>query len=160
MNCQTFSTDESEAWLTALNLQPQADVYFLPQYHRAYEKEGDGAAYAFTVTSGGDSFFYPFLLKPIDDTWFDIETVYGYTGPLSTTTDPDFLNETWRLFSDWCRESKVVAEFIRFNPLLDNTRYVDPACEVKLNRETVVINLDCTCDELWNNYTDSQRSKI
>ena len=160
MDCQIFSTDESEAWLTALNLQPQADVYFLPQYHRAYEKQGDGAAYAFTATTGGDSFFYPFLLRRIDDRWFDIETVYGYTGPLSTTADPDFINEAWRLFSDWCRERNVVAEFIRFNPLLDNTRYVDPACQVKLNRETVVINLDCTGDELWNSYPGSQRSKI
>ncbi len=160
MDWQTFTTDEAEAWLTALKLQPQADVYFLPQYHLAYEKQGEGTAYAFTASSGNDSFFYPFLLRPIDETWSDIETVYGYTGPLSTTTDPAFLSEAWSLFFDWCRMNNVIAEFIRFNPLLDNTPYVDPSYKVKLNRETVVIKLDCSADELWNSYPGSQRSKI
>src|SRR5215213_1977459 len=160
MNYQAFSTNEAEAWLAALKLQPQVDVYLLPQYHQAYEKQGDGTAYAFTARSDNDSFFYPFLLRRIDETWFDIETVYGYTGPLATTTDPAFLNEAWSLFFDWCRTHKVIAEFIRFNPLLDNTRYVDPSYDVKLNRETVVIKLDCSVDELWNSYPGSQRSKI
>lgn len=168
MEFRLVTTQQPDDWLEALELQPHSDVYYLPEYHRAYELNGDGLAQALCAKRGDDHFFYPFLLRSIDrvgdvlvnNSWCDIETVYGYSGPLSTTADPAFLREVWELVHEWCHHKNAIAEFIRFDPLLDNSTFVDQSYRVKLDRETVVMKLDCSEDELWNNYPGGQRAKI
>ena len=168
MKWWVLSTQESEGWYNALERLPQTDIYFLPEYHRAYELNGDGMAYAFAAEEGDHVLFYPFFVRPIErvgfepvpEPWYDIETVYGYSGPLCTTTDTAFLAGAWATFAAWCREKCIVAEFIRFNPLIDNYRYVDNPCRVVLDRETVAVNLKCSEEDLWTSYPSVQRNMV
>ena len=90
----------------------------------------------------------------------DIETVYGYSGPVATTTLPDFLAEAWRGFEGWCREQNVVCEFIRFSPILRSERFAAPQTEVKLDRETVEIRLEGGEEALWQGYKSAQRNRV
>ena len=39
----------------------------------------------------------------------DIESAYGYGGPLSNTDDDEFLKQCFESFSNWCLEQNVVA---------------------------------------------------
>ena len=168
MEIRFITTNQRREWFDALKLQPQQDVYYLPGYHHAYERQGDGVAYAFCAIDGNDWLFHPFLLRKIEkigdvvltDLVHDIETVYGYTGPLSTTADESFLADAWSKFHEWCETQNVVAEFIRFNPLLDNSSLVDASYEVKLDRETIAVDLNCSEEQLWSSYPSGQRSKI
>jgi Acetyltransferase (GNAT) domain len=161
----TLATKEWEAYLARF---PKHDIYFLAEYHQAYEANGDGQACAFVAETAQNLLFYPFFVRriekvgaePLSNDWYDIETVYGYSGPLCTTTDPHFLTEAWAAFAGWCAESRIVAEFVRFNPLLENHQYADPAGRVLLNRETVALRLDCTEEELWTNYPTTQRNMV
>ena len=83
MKCRVLNTKESTEWCEALKRFPQADVYFLPQYHRANELNGNGTAHAVIAEDGGQVLFYPFIVHPIEKVgaepvrgpWFDIETV-------------------------------------------------------------------------------------
>jgi hypothetical protein len=162
-----LSTQQPEDWYNSLRRLSQFDIYFLPEYHRAYELNGDGRACAFVAEEGNQVLFYPFLMRsiervgsePVREPCYDIETVYGYSGPLCTTTDPTFLAGAWAAFSTWCQESHIIAEFVRFNPLIGNYCYMDPS-GVVLDRETVMVNLDCSEEELWESYPSVQRNMV
>lgn len=168
MKYSVLSTQESSEWFNSVKHLPQSDIYFYPEYHRAYELNGDGKAYAFMVENQNEILFYPFLVRPIEkinskpvgESWYDIETVYGYSGPLCTTADTTFLREAWSVFDEWCGENRIIAEFVRFNPLMENHRYMDESCTVMLDRETIVINLNCSEEELWKNYPSVQRNMV
>lgn len=168
MKWRVIDTADAGEWHKTLRLFEEADAYFLPEYHHAYELNGDGRALAFVFEEDGSTLFYPFVLrriervgsKSLDGSLYDIETVYGYSGPLSTTTDVEFLRVAWRTFSAWCHERRVVAEFMRFNPLSGNFRCVDESCQVSQNRETVAVHLDCSAAELWRAYPAVQRNMV
>ena len=168
MNNWVYATSQTCDWHEALNHFSNVDVYFLPEYHRAHERNGDGAARGFFIKDGHHALFYAFLIRPIEqigsklieDPWYDIETVYGYGGPLSTTDDPVFLKRAWELFFDWCQENRIIAEFIRFHPLLDNQRFMmDKSCLV-YNRKTVYVDLKGSQKEIWENYPSVHRNMI
>ncbi len=69
----------------------------------------------------------------------DIQSAYGYGGPLSNTDDATFLNSAAHAFSRWAHDNSVLAEFLRFHPLVPHRRWY--AGEVVSNRETVQIDL-------------------
>ena len=85
-------------------------------------------------------FYHAFHLSQISDTdYYDIRSAYGYGGPLANTNDAAFLSRAWKFYTQWCAEKKVVAEFVRFHPLLENWKYYQGA--VWPERQTVWIDL-------------------
>jgi hypothetical protein len=168
MRTTVLGTPYADTWSTALRRLPQSDVYHLPEYHRVAEANGEGLARAFVAEAQGELFLHAFLLRPIERVggeelpgrWADIETVYGYSGPLASTDDPGFLAGAWAAFDAWAAQERVVAEFVRFNPLLENERLAPRDAEVRADRETVVLPLDLTEDELWASYPSVQRNMV
>ena len=62
----------------------------------------------------------------IEKNYFDLETPYGYGGPISNSNDKNFLNEANNFFCEWIKSNFIVAELIRFNPILKNySNYFD-----------------------------------
>jgi len=103
----------------------------------------------FTYQEEGYIWIYPFILQPINKElsikgclWFDIESAYGYGGPLSNTENKSFISNANKSFSKWCKKNNVVAEFIRFNPLLKNYSWVDKKIEIEYDRDTISQNLE------------------
>lgn len=108
------------------------DIYFLPEYVRLYRSGPEDRAYLFVYERAKDLWLYPFLFRPIlQGNGFDIETAYGYGGPLANTNDDEFLVAAHAAFSYWAREHNVVAEFVRLHPILQNWHWLDP----KINQE-------------------------
>lgn len=70
---------------------------------------------------------------------FDIQSPYGYGGPVSNCDDAVFRNDAWRHYKLWCRERAAVVEFVRLHPLAAWQYY--PGFIVP-DRHTVVIDLD------------------
>ncbi|OGV74896.1 MAG: hypothetical protein A3K18_14645 [Lentisphaerae bacterium RIFOXYA12_64_32] len=168
MGYRILSTQDSAAWRDALEAFPDADVYWLPEYHRAYEVNGDGRACAFLYADNGHRFLFPVLTRPIarvgqeplPPTWSDFETVYGYSGPLASTNDPGFMAAAWTAFSAWCCEAGTVAGFMRFHPLRGNHVLATDDCRLVLDRETVAVRLQGSEAELWKNYPSTQRNMV
>ncbi len=144
------------------------DVYHLPTYHRAYEADTASRAHAYVAEIGGETLFHPIMLRPIDrvgeapapEGLCDAETVYGYSGPLASTVDQDFLAEAWRGYSEWYAERRVVCEFTRFNPMLKNHDVAAPGCETWQDRQTVAIDLGAGEDAVWQGYAGVHRNSI
>lgn len=159
---------EVDEWRSLLTRFEQSDVYFTPEYHQVYELNGDGTAWAFAAWEEDWILFYPFMLREIpkppnaaeENVLRDIESVYGYSGPLANCRETRFLNRAWQVYREWCWRQNVVAEFVRFHPILANHSLPGPWDEVTYLRETVAIELNCSTDELWQRYPSIQRNRI
>lgn len=108
----------------------QRDVPFLRPWLLLWQQRGDGRAMAALQRDEGGSILYPFLLRDLDAVPYlgagfagthDITTPPGYGGPLVERGAGDDAVAVFRArFDDWCRGHRVVSEFVRFHPLLDN----------------------------------------
>jgi hypothetical protein len=88
----------------------------------------------------GDIFYHAFHIGQVPGKdCFDVQSPYGYGGPVATTYEKNFLSRAWDAYFEWCRERRIVAEFIRFHPLLENWRFYWG--DVIDDRETVWVDL-------------------
>lgn len=163
-----YDTSDADAWSAALERLPDHDIYHDVAYACAIEANGDGRPRAFVAELGDHLFVHVFVQRPIvrvgdadvDGGWSDLESVYGYSGPLATTQDTDFVARAWQAFEAWCVEERVVAEFIRFSPLLRNEALAAPGTDVVHDRDTVLLRLDVSEEELWSSYPSVQRNMV
>lgn len=164
-----FTTAQSAAWekvLASFPLELQ-DIHFTPAYHQMYEKNGDGEARLFVYTEGGERYFTSFLIRPIDPRWagdgyFDIETPYGYGGPVSSCEDRAFLVNAGKAFAGYCKEQHIISEFVRFHPLLRNYRFVPPGEGMKVIhlRDYLTVNLEKPRQEVEEDYLPKNRTVL
>lgn len=102
-------------------------------------------------------YYHAFHVAPVPDTdFFDVQSPYGYGGPISTSTDPVFLERASKAYCQWCKDNRILAEFIRFHPLLQNQQYYHG--EVLYDRKTVWIDL--SQEELFKGYKSRTRNAI
>lgn len=165
LRSEVLTLQQAEQWSEALESMLVSDVYFTPAYHLAYEKNGDGQAHLFIAQQGEHRFCYPFMRRPIikvgstpiEVGWYDIESVYGYTGALANTHNADFLVAAWREFGAWCQQQNVIAEFVRFHPLLQTHQWASH--HISLERQTVVVPL-VTEKPLLDSYPSGFRTPL
>lgn len=85
----------------------------------------------------------------------DIQSAYGYGGPIANDDAPDFLQRADQAFSAWAREQGVIAEFLRFHPLVAHERWY--AGKVVYNRDTVFVDLR---QALFSQYAVRRRTDV
>jgi len=164
---EAIESARGREWNDAAREAGITDPYYRAEYHQAHEANGDGSARVFVFAEGDDVMFHPFMLKPIGVSvplppgeWRDLESVYGYTGPVATTANKEFLGRAWAAFGEWCEAQHVAAEFLRLNPLVASERYLDAAYALREDRHTVVVNLPATPEQLWAAYPSVQRNMV
>lgn len=164
---QVLSKKQHDYWKEAFDKLPSQcrDVYFLPEYYSLYENYGDGEARCFVFESNGEIALYPFLINPItplgyslNREYYDIQGAYGYNGLVASTEDPDFTAEFWKEFDAYCQESDIIAEFMRFHPLLNNQRLASPEMKTFYSRHTVA--LDLTDEDIWMHQISSKNRNM
>lgn len=136
------------------------DIYFLPEYVELYAGK-DGKIEAFVYEEKENIFFLPYIRRAIGSN-FDMETAYGYGGPVTNSHDAEFLNEAWKQYGYLASETRLFAGFIRFHPLLDNHLSAEniTGVEIQRLRHTVKLDLQKTKEEVWRGYHSNTRNKI
>jgi len=71
-------------WAGALARIGCSDPYYLADYHDAYGYDG-GTAFLYVAEVGGERLIHPVRRHPVESGLCDLESVYGYTGPLATS---------------------------------------------------------------------------
>jgi len=150
---------------------PHADVHFLPQYAQIYERRGDGTAHCFVYRSANGLVLHPFLMRrvndmslfyDIDECW-DITTSYGYGGPLYRLSGNGSLARLsqgfLKSFHTHCLEHRIVSEFARLHPLLDNQQLLPDENKV-FHHETLYIDLQQSEEDLWKGIRKGHKSSI
>jgi hypothetical protein len=105
------------------------DVYHSAGYHRFAAASGGGEAFLVVIGDRARGLAWPYLLRGVADVdgledcgATDIDSVYGYPGPIAWGCDPGdpFLAAAWDDICDLWRSQGAVAAFTRFHPLLEN----------------------------------------
>lgn len=130
----------------------QKDIYFTQAYVKACQEDGKG--YMFVYKEDEKIAINIFLKKQISEDgiyqpFYDIQTPYGYGGPIANTRDMRFLNAFEEAFCQYCIKENIIAEFVRFSPLLQNHVLFRNDIEVLHNRFTVCMDLSHGDVYLW-----------
>lgn len=92
--------------------------------------------------------------------YFDLETPYGYGGPL---TDNEHISDnSQKLFlselTEYCINVGIISQFVRFHPLLANHNLVPAAIETRYMRDTIF--MDTSSPELIMSNMDSKNRNM
>lgn len=152
-----------ETWLSRFPERDQ-DIYFTPEYTRLYATT-DEEACCYIYSDGKNIFFYAFIcsLVPYLTNHYDIITPYGYGGPISNTSDQIFLKAAFENFYQKAKEQKIIAEVIKFHPILQNASIFSPIYRGKIFDicQTVYVDLEHDKEKLWDNiYTHANKKNI
>src|SRR6478735_1307981 len=117
-------------FLRSLVMGNDLDVYFDDNYGKLYEKVENGKAEIFNFNYKFGIIKNQFIKREIpirinNEIYYDIVTPYGYGGPVIIK----------------CEENKIVSEFIRFHPILENAEDFTSVYDVKCIRKTLGTNL-------------------
>ena len=111
---------------------------------------------AFVFQADGEIFFLPYIRTLINrskNLW-DFETAYGYSGPISTTDNSDFIDLAWNSFIRLAKEMGIIAGLIRFNPLLGNDRFCsNKAVNVTHERDTIWMDCKRSLSSVLSDYS-------
>ena len=137
------------------------DVYFFKNYGLVCEEIDGGRCEEFLFSCEYGTVYSLFILKEIEYTvdgerYYDIQTPYGYGGPIVLEcADCDRLVvEYEKAFSAYCRENKIVSEFVRFHPILENDKPFFKMYNATFNRYTIM--LDLTDEGIFYNQISSK----
>jgi len=158
---EILTTSDTEKWNQYLSKLPieQQDVYFTPEYYKLYESNGDGTAYCFVFKDHNDLAMYPFLINRIndlgydlDDEYYDIQGAYGYNGVITTSQNKEFISKFYNAFRSFVKDKKIICEFTRFHPLLNNVDISKNYLSTKFDRYTIALKLNVPYEEIFTDY--------
>jgi len=161
------------AWEAAFEAFPDADVYYHPGYAEVLRRNGEGEPACLVVRSRRGLLLFPFLQRPIDPelarsaglppTLMDVVTPYGYGGPAVAAADEaeeaELLARYRRIIAEEFPCRGLVAEFIRFHPVLANHRGDQPGLDRVRRSQTVAFDLTRDPERLWNEMDPTSRNK-
>jgi len=100
----------------------------------------------------GQALLHSFFLQPLPDgqAGFDIEPFIGYAGPVLTTdSTPDFREMALVQYSEHCRSMGIVAEVVRFSPILANANEFIDSAQLQIFSAKDIIVAQCYADEAF-----------
>ncbi|MDE2028087.1 MAG: GNAT family N-acetyltransferase [Candidatus Omnitrophica bacterium] len=152
-----LTLEDRERWIKYLGMLPEGkqDVYLGPDYYALYQTP-EKRVECFFAEEGGKVFLYPYLKTHInravdfelDGDFYDIEGAYGYNGFAVSDDDADFSRRCAGIFAQYCSRERIVAEFMRLNPL-----WPMPGAEswwdLKPAKKNVYVDLTLSPEDLW-----------
>lgn len=143
------------------------DIYFEENYGKLYETIEKGKAEVFKYQDDSGIIINQFLKREIpfkinNEVYFDIVTPYGYGGPIiEECKDKKKLVAKYNdEFAKYCKKNKIVSEFIRFHPIMNNALDFESIYEVIYLRKTLGTNLEKYQDPYNEEFSKSCRKNI
>lgn len=128
-------------------------MYYLYEYAHSFYLHGDGVPLLLYYEDECCRLCYVVMKKDIADAncfkdripknkFFDLETPYGYGGPLvDLSIVPEESQIEFRSgLKSFCVKHGIVSQFVRFHPLLGNYKYLPLVIEGRCLRDTIYID--------------------
>ena len=162
-----YTLEQGEQWDSAVRSFKEYDVYWLSGYVKAFHIHGDGDPLLFYYESDGcrginvvmkrdvaDDLHFKGKLEK--DKYFDFATVYGYGGWI---IEGENTNGLYEAYYAWILKNKIISEFVRFHPMLQNqNKCLDFYNVIQLGE---VVHMDLKSPEdIWQNITSKNRNMI
>ena len=146
------------------------DIYFDLQYAKLYEQIENGVACQWKYEGSEGEAEHIFIKREIPwsvhgEKYYDLITPYGYGGPrIVRLADgyckQDLVHAFEKNFAKYCRENRIVSEFVRFYPLCENAADFAEVYNSTLNRHTLGTNLRDYDDPVQAEFSKSCRKSI
>lgn len=145
------------------------DIYFDKNYGKLYEKIENGKAEIFEYEDENGKISNQFILREISEKidgiqYFDIITPYGYGGPIlekyRKEKKAELIDKYYKNFKSYCDSKKIVSEFIRFHPILENAQDFKEIYNPQCIRKTLGTNLKEFENPLTSEFSKSCRKNI
>lgn len=146
------------------------DIYYLFEYAVSFQLHGDGIPMLIYYEDRACRFCYVVMKKDIaqdprftkilePNKYYDLETPYGYGGPLCEDIIPEASQKSFvKHFEEYSRNNGIVSQFIRFHPLLLNYNAMPLVFESRYLHQTIFI--DTASPELIMNNMDSKNRNM
>ena len=162
-----LALEDTSQWDDFVKSFVNYDIYYTAEYLEPFSAVENAQIYLLTYKNENFKLSYPVLLKDIADDlkflpsgkFFDLETPYGYGGPIIENFDENSIKLFFKELSEWAKANKIVSQFFRFHPLLKNNIYCDKYVELKSIKQTVF--MDTTDEEtIYKNMNDKCRNMV
>lgn len=166
--------DDVDEWHEFYRRVGEPGAYHHPEYLLMlagnYEFESERAE-LFVYERGEDLVYYPYLRRPLASSplggtnvdtagYDDIVSSWYYGGPIcSTEANRSVADAFADAFGEYCRETGIIAEFVRFDPNERNHESFE-ALDPSFNRETVPVDLSGSLDDVWSGYEGRNQRAI
>jgi len=164
-----IESNDVDLWEETLLEVHADDIYYQRDYLAMLEANGEGRARLASYRSDDGSVVYPFLIRDVlingmRTGYKDTTSPYGYSGPLAFPISADRLTLLLGRFRNalqrYLLAEKVVSEFIRFHPLLNNVYPISALMNTAYARTTVYVDTLRALDEIWMRSLNSKTRNI
>lgn len=166
-NIRIYDIENCDEWDRIVRSFSNYDIYWLSGYVKAFQIHGDGEPLLISYDNGKIRGINVVFKRDIADSpkfvgkinkgeFYDLATPYGYGGWLIEGTDSsDLFSE----YEAYCKEERIVSEFVRFHPVVENDKAAQKAYDVVKLGKTVTMDLS-TPDTIWENIISKNRNMI
>jgi hypothetical protein len=174
-----ISTADARRWTSWIEAISDRVVFSTLEYVSVLEQSTGNKAQLYFYGDHEDYIVYAFFLRSLADLPFlrslngrsdppgtyDIESPYGYSGPLAHLVHPEVAPDLWkgflRQFHRFCVEHSIVSEFARLNPFIRNYEPLALyGAGVRRSGEVVYVDLSQPEAQLWRQLNRGNKSKI
>ncbi|MBG6234374.1 RimJ/RimL family protein N-acetyltransferase [Pedobacter sp. CAN_A7] len=157
-----ITIDQELEWKNFVKRTINYDFYHSWTYHSL---DSTGIPLLFVYKEGDNFIGIPLIKREIQDSeYFDLISVYGYSGPISNkdfhSFSPDFVCNFRSNFLDFLKDEKIVTVFSRLHPFFNQTDLMEEFGGVVDNGKVVVMDLSISLEEQRNAYRESFLRKI
>lgn len=151
-----------------MKLDLPEDIYFQYDYSNLYTIDVNNELFEYTYRENDKYVLFRSIKRPItqvagvlvEEELYDLETHYGYGGPLTNNNDVCFLSRAFLCYKEYCRNKKIVSEFIRFHPFNSMSTVSNLFDFVEHERDVVIVDLECSSDERRQRYSKTTRNIV
>ena len=168
---EIISVNEKQKWNHIVKSFPTWDIYYLNEYAYSLQLHSDGIPCLIYYEKDGNRLCYVMMQEDLADfqplsnclakgEYFDWTAPYGYGGPLTEgSITVEWISEFIKELTDWCMEHRIISQFFRFHPLLQNHIILEEVCDVIYMKKTVYID---TSDKetIFQNMTPNNRNMV
>lgn len=168
---EIITADKRENWNSIVKSFNNWDIYYLNEYAVAFQLHGDGVPLLIYYHDDESRFCYVSMRSDISDsnlfadrlsrgTFYDLETPYGYGGPLSNGIITEksqimFLKQ----IKEYSIKKGIVSQFVRFHPVLENHDSAPLVFDTKYLRDTIYIDT-ASPDLILSNMDSKNRNMV
>lgn len=168
---EIISMDELDKWDSIVKRFKNYDVYYLSRYAKAFELHGDGEPILFYYNDDEIRAINVVMKRDIEkdknlknkiepNLIFDIITPYGYGGFLvEGIINDDNLKRLNEVYSQYCFSSNIISEFVRFHPVIKNSKINQKIYDVIDLGKTITIDL-VSKEQIWQDLSSKNRNVI
>ena len=168
---EIINIDESDKWDSMVKSFNNYDVYYLSRYTKAFKLHGDGEPTLIYYHDEEIRAINVVMIRDIaedkrfkdkieSENLFDITTPYGYGGfIIEGILNDNNLKKFNEEYSDYCRSKNIISEFVRFHPILKNSKVNSEIYEVVDLGKTITMDL-ISKEQIWNDLSSKNRNVI